>query len=373
MKGKLYKSAILFLILIVVAFGIFFARQQRDFNNKKSESTARYVAIKNYEEKIYIFSSKDIENKRNSLIDYIWKTKGFPQFKIPSKIDKDVKDNRYQDLINLKKIEKIVTVMDYGVNSIAYLFHPIQTNNSLIIYNQGHDGDFIQGKDTINFFLSKGYSVLAFSMPLLGMNNQPTLEISPFGKIKLTPIQGFRHDVLQFLQAEEFSPIKFFLEPIAVSLNYVEKAFNFRSISMIGLSGGGWTTTLYAAIDPRISKSYPVAGTLPIYLRSLNPNDFGDYEQMMPELYRIANYLELYILGSYGKGRKQFQILNKYDNCCFAGDGYKTYEEEIRKLLFRVKKGEFAVYLDDSHKEHKISEKALQVIISDLGNKNIYE
>ena len=37
---------------------------------------------------------------------------------------------------------------------------------------------------------------------------------------------------------------------------------------MAGLSGGGWTTTLYAAIDPSIRYSFPVAGTIPLYLRT---------------------------------------------------------------------------------------------------------
>jgi hypothetical protein len=64
---------------------------------------------------------------------------------------------------------------------------------------------------------------------------------------------------------------------------------------MIGLSGGGWTTTLYAAIDPRVRLSFPVAGTLPEYLRVGRP---GAREQFYPDLYKIANYLDLYVMGS---------------------------------------------------------------------------
>lgn len=33
---------------------------------------------------------------------------------------------------------------------------------------------------------------------------------------------------------------------------------------MVGLSGGGWTTTDYSALDPRITLSLPVAGSLPL-------------------------------------------------------------------------------------------------------------
>src|ERR1041385_7687309 len=85
---------------------------------------------------------------------------------------------------------------------------------------------------------------------------------------------------------------------------------------MVGLSGGGWTTTLYAAIDPRIRKSFPVAGSIPLYLYSDHYQT--DAEQSRPELYSLAGYPDLYVLGSSGIGRKQVQILNHSDSCCFG-------------------------------------------------------
>ena len=307
---------------------------------------------------ISIKSESDILEKRSRLIRYIWGDKDFPVSKMPSNIEKNIKRPRYSDLSNLKTIDKIVVAMDYGLNSIIYHFHPVQSNNQLIVYHQGDRGEFIVGKSTIQFFLDKGYSVLAFSMPLLGMNNRPTVDLERFGRLKLE-----NHDHLKFLD----HPIKFFVEPIAVALNYATQEFRHNSIHMVGKSGGGWTATLYAAIDPRISKSYPVAGTYPIYLRLTR--DWGDYEQTLPELYQIANYLELYILGSYGDGRKQLQVINQYDPCCFAGVKYQIYEKEVASLVSHLGKGEFEVYLDDTHKEHKISEHALRIIIKDIEEK----
>ena len=113
--------------------------------------------------------------------------------------------------------------------------------------------------------------------------------------------------------------------------NYAELNFRYRSVAMMGISGGGWLTTLYAALDPRVRASYPVAGTLPIFLRSKAARDWGDYEQNHPDLYRIANYPELYVLGSHGEGRRQIQILNRYDDCCFAGTRSRLYEEAVRE------------------------------------------
>ena len=136
---------------------------------------------------------------------------------------------------------------------------------------------------------------------------------------------------------------------------------------MIGISGGGWTVTLYSAIDDRVSQTYSIAGSLPIYLRSI-PENRGDYEQWHPELYQIANYLDLYIMSSYGENRKFIQIFNKYDSCCFSGEFYKTYETEVKDTLSKLDGGHFDIFLDDTHKTHKISDHALEIITHSMLN-----
>jgi hypothetical protein len=88
---------------------------------------------------------------------------------------------------------------------------------------------------------------------------------------------------------------------------------------------------------------------------------------MIPELYRIANYLELYILGSTGKDRSQIQVLNQYDPCCFAGVNYRTYEPTVKDRVAQIG-GRYAVYLDSTHREHKISDAALEMVLSDLND-----
>ena len=252
--------------------------------------------------------------------------------------------------------------MEYDVNSISYLFVPESSNNKLVIYHQGHAGDFYKGKDIIQFFLDEGFTVLAFSMPLLGMNNQPVVEVPNIGTIKLTS-----HEHLRFIQSSEFSPIKFFMEPLAISLNYLDQEYNFLSYYTIGISGGGWTITVYSAIDDRIEQTYSVAGSVPIYLRSISENH-GDYEQWLPELYEITNYLDLYIMGAYGENRKSIQIFNMNDPCCFSGDLFKSYENEVKESVSNLNKGNFEIYLDDTHAKHQISEHALEIINNTMRN-----
>ena len=122
--------------------------------------------------------------------------------------------------------------MDYSVNSIAYHFHPINSNNKLIIYHQGHRGDFILGKNTIQFFLNKGYSVIAFTMPLIGTNNKPIVSTEKLGTFKLVS-----HDSLNLLESNNFSPLKFFIEPVILSLNYLDKEkININEEKSIGFN-----------------------------------------------------------------------------------------------------------------------------------------
>jgi len=310
---------------------------------------------------IFVNNEDDVLEKRQELINFIWGEERFalPDF-MPAAIEKNISDDRYSDLIDLESIDKITVNMEYEINSVAYHFHPNKSNNRLIIYHQGHEGDFISGKNTIQFFLNRGYQVMAFAMPLGGMNSKPVVWSNIMGELKLS-----RHDDLKFLKLGSGSPIKFFVEPIAIVLNYVEEEFDYKDTSMIGISGGGWTTVLYSALDPRISKNYPVAGSLPIFLR--DPSfEGGDYEQSLIELYKIANYLDLYIMGSYGEGRSQLQVFNQYDSCCFAGVRYRAYKDEIKNVIFNLGAGSFDVFLDDTHREHKISDAALESIIDDL-------
>jgi integrase len=76
---------------------------------------------------------------------------------------------------------------------------------------------------------------------------------------------------------------------------------------MIGISSSGWTTTLAAIDRSAHPRDHLRRGTLPGYLRRqdapCSQPDRGDLEQYHPVLYAMVDYLDLYILGSYGPGR----------------------------------------------------------------------
>jgi hypothetical protein len=187
------------------------------------------------------------------------------------------------------------------------------------------------------------------------------------------------HDAM-FAMKTTGSPMKYFLEPVAVGLNYLEKRSrpdrfpNYRAFHMTGLSGGGWTTTVYAAIDPRIRCSVPVAGTIPLYLRT--GGSVGDLEQFEPSFYGIAGYPDLYVLGAHGRGRRQVQILVRRDDCCFgeaqhngaaSGQPYveamRAYERRVQAAVDKLGRGSFRLEIDETAPSHMISHHAIRAVL----------
>ena len=303
--------------------------------------------------------------KRENLIDFIWSGNGFPTH-FPDSIEQDISDKNFDGLKNLKKIDRITVEMKHDLNSIAYLLYPKeQSSEDLIIYHTGHGQSLHDGVKQIRFFLDRGYPVLVFSMPINGMNNQPVIMLDG-NEILLSDHGSWtgNHDQLEVLESDKFSPISYFVEPIAVTLNYIDKNFDYSNYHMTGISGGGWTTIIYPAIDSRISHGFSVAGSHP------DESMTGDYEQSHLDLYQIASYEDLYVLASFGEDRKLSQIFHVNDECCYpAEDLDLSYEETIKNRLASLGSGEFQIIITQSHM-HMLSVQDLLHFYLDIDEKN---
>jgi hypothetical protein len=320
---------------------------------------------------ITIRSADDIPAKRQALIKYLWGDHGFPSHRLPNSVRTNVPSPVAQ-LDQLARVDEFSINLAPGLQGLAYHFISRQPNHELVVVHHGHGctldddpgpADVGHGlQRTIRSLLGRGYGVLGVFMPHMRPGD----------------CTG-NHEGL-FEGDTNASPIRYFLEPTLVSLNYLETQSrpaqfpDYRAFHMVGLSGGGWTTTIVAAIDPRIRCSFSVAGTIPLYLRS--SGSIGDREQFEPSFYRIAGYPDLYLLGAAGKGRKQIQIVIRADDCCFGkaqhdaaatglayDDAMHEFSSRVRDALKPLGEGSFRLAIDETAPSHMISHYVIEKII----------
>jgi hypothetical protein len=306
-----------------------------------------------------VSTNDKISSRRDALIKYIWPASGFPYKRLPDSVEVGIFDSVFQAPSTIGRISRLTIRMRDNFRSVAYFIEAKKPLGCLMMYQHGHGESFKYGKPIIMRLLSSGCDVLALSMPLIRGEQLPVVQDSVFGRITIRS-----HNELALLEGSDFSPLAYFVEPAAAGLNYVLQSRTFSRIGMLGISGGGWTTVLYAALDERVERSYPVAGSEPIWLMIRRPEGWLDYEQTDVGLYRIADYAELYVMAA-SSGRHQLQILNRFDACCFYGRGYRFYEPSVSKVARNVG-GSFRVFLDESHREHEVSPMALDSILADF-------
>ncbi len=73
-----------------------------------------------------------------------------------------------------------------------------------------------------------------------------------------------------------------------------------------------------------------------------------------------------------GEGRREIQLNNQYDACCFYGIPHQTYTARVKKAVELAGAGKWEFYLDSTHRAHQISPHAIfDVIDPALGLKPI--
>lgn len=302
------------------------------------------------------------QSVRERLITRIFGDDGLPVGRGFDTVERNVDEPRLAGLPTVR-IDRMRIALEHGFGATAYHLVPQgKTPDTLILYNHGHVSD-IFGEDahrTFETFLRAGYAVTALSMPNRPPNTTPeSIQTERHGPVA----NRLDHEAFSFLETDDYSPVRLFVAPLVAAVDQ-GLADGYGTIAATGISGGGWTITVAAAVDTRIQASYPVAGSLPIYLQALPPNRPGDWEQMHADIYRIVSYLDLYALGAAGKGRRQVQILNQYDSCCFRGVGARAYAPAVAAAAEKLG-GRYELVILPEH-DHYIAPDAFDIILRDL-------
>jgi hypothetical protein len=327
------------------------------------EPDERWQALRNIniDELLQLPDTQAIHNKHQQLIQLLWGSRD--PFAVSATVsEKPIEDSRYADITSIESIHRLQHVMAFGIESNAYWFMPTSKKlKACVLVHQGHGGDFIAAKPMIKMLLDADYCVVAMSMPLLGQNNQPWVTLPNIGPLHLTA-----HDHLAYLNMPDGGlPIQLFIEPVMAMIHFLQAQLPSAPIDMLGLSGGGWTTLVSAAVDSRIRKSVIIAGDLPLMFRAGNARDWGDYEQMHPSLQQHVNSFQLHALGATAN-RKQVVIFNEFDECCYAGRAGLMFIPPIQQKLTQLHQGQLHLYIDSSHNQHQISTASRQLILQIL-------
>lgn len=210
-------------------------------------------------------------------------------------------------------------------------------SDTLVVYHRGHEArDCNADVDGLVAYLNAlGYDTFEMWMPFYACNSPPWSR---------TP--NLPHETLMPYEARGDHTMRFFIEPVALAVAFATGALGYTHVAMIGLSCGGWTTTLAAAVLPALRLSIPIAATVPSWptpiftswVRNLPesnrrmyhrlgvvdvPGTGGDYEHRREQPYFLAvgGYAQLYVLGTVEAGRLQLQILHEDDDCCYSAHG----------------------------------------------------
>ena len=321
-----------------------------DLSNKKKEILNFKNSDFDLNKIISINSREDYVQKKESIIKFLFKKNELP-YELKPKIYRKNLDNNFPNAINIKRFEHI---MKFGVDSKADYYQSKVRNKNLIIYATGHNKNVKDTNKKINYFLKKGYDILKIDMPLKVNNSRPTVFIENLG-----PLVIGHHDRFKFLEGKiEGHPLKFYIEPVIVFLNYLKSNNNYENVSMIGLSGGGWTTLVSSAIDKNINYSFIVSGPKPLMFK--NPYDYDCYEISHKSFTALVNYFDLYIMSSLGSKNALIEIININEKNNFS---HSLYEKHIVDSLNKIGKSYYAIQVDKKNFNHSLSDESLIYIV----------
>ena len=278
--------------------------------------------------RITILMAGDITSRRVALIRHAFQMSALPTTQ--AVVTVNVR-NPFPGFTNLARVDQYVATMTNGQTNSSHLYvaGPVNTNR-MVILNPGHQGTCdwttfnasYRIQSVLQALLNSGFSVFAMNMPGC----------------------GYLHDAL--FQSYGDTAMRYFIEPIVQALNYMDAHYSFTSYDIVGLSGGGWTATIGAALDTRIQISIAVAGSMPgvqFVPGAANSGNHGDAEQNAAGFFSIAGYLDQYVMASYGLNRQHVQILNFSDGCCF-GNAQWSYSTFNFQTYFGV---DWSTYVSD--------------------------
>ncbi|GEO82036.1 alpha/beta hydrolase [Pararhodospirillum oryzae] len=261
----------------------------------------------------------------------------------------------YAGFASASAIDRFSLTVDEGFTSRFYLMHPKAPNGRLVVYHQGYAATIAKGADLIRPLLERGFTVLALNYVVPRGENILVKRLYPgYGVFE----PGHEHLAFDPL------PLRRYFLPVLAGLNQALADTGASWADMAGISAGGWVSVVLAALEPRIRRSYPMAGAYPLYLQQLDDHPPAE-EQYYPPLLHAANYMDMFVMGAVGPDRGQIQFFGQYDRCCQNNRLAELYAPAVTAAVERLG-GRFAMHLNTTSPDHRINEDYVEAILADL-------
>lgn len=256
----------------------------------------------------------------------------------------------------------------FGLVSHALVLTPKKTASSpcALIWHDGHGSTPLEagGDAVVAEALAAGCTTVVMAMPLRGFNLGQVATLPDGTQIRLGDAEPRAlHNSLRRLDVPGRSALDLFVAPVVQVVSYLTSQNPTTQVMMAGLSGGGWTTSVSAAVDPRISQSLAVAGSAPV--RSIT-NCHYDYEQCHPDLLSQVSLEQIYALGAIGEPgtgeRTAADVLNLYDSCCYFGVEGRDFVPAVQASVAASGGGRFIFVADTTLQTHAVPGQAVAVL-----------
>jgi hypothetical protein len=282
---------------------------------------------------------------RQKLVQSIW---GAPTPEVPTVQVEPTSGINTGETFGREPLEMrwLVSDMGKGMRARTLYAHFQHGASCLLVINAGHSQGFVQPppanlKPPVSYWavpgsmaflkrvVAEGCDLIMVSMPFYGENRGYALDVG----LPMEPPSRNLHDDMPKVQAikpDKGSLLRYFLEPAMGSLQWALRHRSYLRIGMAGLSGGGWATTVLAALEPSVQVSYAVSGSVPMKYRA-TPRE-GDWEQYTSDLLDVADYSDLYLMGTAEQGRRVHLLYNAENGCCFNGTQVQQFAPALVKF-----------------------------------------
>ena len=300
-------------------------------------------------------SPSDLAALREKIIRHMWPS-GLP-------LDRRAADLRETKLISsVRRAYEFTVKLDLGLSSRTTFLEAAKGDDCLMVFNDGHyvrGGRFNNGPGwrIVERLLKAGCDMLFVSMPLY-FDRQPVFARKSSGeRIRLR-----EHNAFFEIDNSDRWALRFFLEPTIVSLNEVLDRKDYRKVGMVGLSGGGWSTILLAALDTRITHSYPSLVVLPPPTQPVTKHFNPHFEYIYPPLFKVVDHYSLMLMGVVSPARDAIHSYTRSD-IVFAGNKTAAFAPQVSAIAQELNGGNIRVFVDQTSGDHAITPKIADVIL----------